>query len=53
MAIRWWPKPSAPRRHSVGRAVLMGLFWVWGLFGLIGNPFPKSPYRAGTRVLLT
>jgi hypothetical protein len=26
MAIRWW-----------FRAVLMGLFWVWGAFGLIGN----------------
>lgn len=37
MAIRWWPEPSAPRRHSVGRAVLMGFFWIWGLLGLIGN----------------
>jgi hypothetical protein len=37
MAIRWWPESGAPRRHSVGRAVLMGLFWVWGAFGLIGN----------------
>jgi hypothetical protein len=26
MAIRWWL-----------RVVLMGLFWVWGAFGLIGN----------------
>jgi hypothetical protein len=32
MAIRWWPGSSA-----VGRAVLIGLFWVWGAFGLIGN----------------
>ena len=31
MAIRW------PRRYSVGRAVLMSLFWVWGALGLIGN----------------
>jgi hypothetical protein len=22
---------------AVGRAVLIGLFWVWGAFGLIGN----------------
>jgi hypothetical protein len=36
MAIRWWPEPGAQRR-PIGRAVLMGLFWVWGAFGLIGN----------------
>jgi hypothetical protein len=36
MAIRWWPEPGAQRRQ-IGRAVLMGLFWVWGAFGLIGN----------------
>jgi hypothetical protein len=23
--------------RKVGRAVLIGLFWVWGAFGLIGN----------------
>ena len=32
MAIRWWPGSGV-----VGRAVLIGLFWVWGAFGLIGN----------------
>jgi hypothetical protein len=36
MAIRWWPEQGAQRRQ-IGRAVLMGLFWVWGAFGLIGN----------------
>lgn len=37
MAIRWWRERNGSRRHSVGRAVLLGLFWSWGLFGLIGN----------------
>ena len=23
--------------RAVGRAVLIGLFWAWGAFGLIGN----------------
>jgi hypothetical protein len=32
MAIRWWPEPGA-----LGRAVLVGLFWVWGISGLIGD----------------
>jgi hypothetical protein len=36
MAIRWWPESGAPRRQ-IGHAVLMGLFWVWGAFGLVGN----------------
>jgi hypothetical protein len=36
MAVRWRPEPGAQRRQ-IGRAVLMGLFWVWGAFGLIGN----------------
>jgi hypothetical protein len=36
MTIRWWPEPGAQRRQ-IGRAVLMGLFWVWGAFGLISN----------------
>jgi hypothetical protein len=36
MAIRWWPESGA-RRRQIGHAVLMGLFWVWGAFGLVGN----------------
>ncbi len=29
--------PSRPRGKALLRGTLIGLFWVWGAFGLIGN----------------
>jgi hypothetical protein len=35
MAISWWGRSGD--LPQMGRAVLMGIFWLWGAFGLIGN----------------
>jgi hypothetical protein len=43
MAINWWGRSGD--LPQMGHAVLMGIFWLWGAFGLIEPSYIEQPNR--------